>query len=277
MEIRTATADDVATMVEWAAREGWNPGLADAACFRAADPKGFLIGFEDAEPVACISVVRYGSGCGFLGFYICPPQHRGRGYGWALWHAGLTHLSGRIIGLDGVVAQQANYRKSGFVLAHRNVRYAGRVAVPPASAAAIVEVTPALVTRIERFDAAIFGVKRREFLSRWLTAPGHIARAFVEAGRVRGYGVLRPCREGYKLAPLFADTPEMADALFRSLAAECGAAKLMLDLPEPNEDAVALARRSGLSPSFETARMYRGAPPALPLRKIYGLTSFELG
>ena len=277
MEIRTASAGDVATMIEWAAREGWNPGLADAACFRAADPTGFLIGFEDAEPVACISVVRYGSGYGFLGFYICAPQHRGRGFGWALWQAGFAHLAGRTIGLDGVVAQQTNYRKSGFVLAHRNVRYAGRVAITASSIPSIVAVTPELASEIERFDAAIFGVARRIFLSRWLTAPGHIARAFVEAGRVRGYGVLRPCREGCKLAPLFADTPTVADALFRSLAAECGTATVMLDLPEPNEDAVALARRYGLSPSFETARMYRGARPALPLDRSFGLTSFELG
>jgi len=277
MEIRTASAADVEMMVDWAAREGWNPGLADAACFRAADAQGFLLAVENAAPLACISVVRYGDRFGFLGFYICRPEFRGRGFGWTLWQTGLEHLTSRVIGLDGVVAQQANYRRSGFVLAHRNVRYVGQVAIAPSSTAPIVKVTPDLVTPIERFDAFIFGVPRPAFLSSWLRAPGHIAHAVLEEGQVRGYAVLRPCREGYKLAPLFAETPAIADALFRSLAAECGAATLMLDLPEPNGAAVALARRYGLTQSFETARMYRGAAPALPLEKIYGLTSFELG
>jgi hypothetical protein len=38
-----------------------------------------------------------------------------------------------------------------------------------------------------------------------------------------------------------------------------------------------LAKRRGLSPVFETARMYRGAPPTLPLDRIFGTTTLELG
>ena len=48
---------DVDTAVDWAAGEGWNPGLDDADCFYATDPNGFLIGRLDGEPVASISVV----------------------------------------------------------------------------------------------------------------------------------------------------------------------------------------------------------------------------
>lgn len=50
--IRTMHRDEVQIAVEWAAREGWNPGLADADCFYAADPNGFLIGLLDEEPAA---------------------------------------------------------------------------------------------------------------------------------------------------------------------------------------------------------------------------------
>ncbi len=44
----------------------------------------------------------------------------------------MARLGARTVGLDGVVAQQENYKKSGFVLAHRNVRHGG-VARPVAS------------------------------------------------------------------------------------------------------------------------------------------------
>ena len=30
-------------------------------------------------------------------------------------------------------------------------------------------------------------------------------------------------------------------------------------------------------PVFETARMYRGGQPQLPLDRVFGVTSFELG
>ena len=89
--------------VEWAAAEGWNPGLHDAECFYAADPEGFLVGKVGCESVVCISVVTYGTGFGFLGFYIVKPEFRGKGYGLSLWNAGMKRLQGRTVGLDGVL------------------------------------------------------------------------------------------------------------------------------------------------------------------------------
>jgi hypothetical protein len=32
-----------------------------------------------------------------------------------------------------------------------------------------------------------------------------------------------------------------------------------------------------MTPMFETARMYRGRAPDLPLDRIFGITTFELG
>jgi Acetyltransferase (GNAT) family len=90
-------------MADWAAEEGWNPGNTDMQAFFAADPGAFLIGRLDGEPVASISVVKYGAGFGFLGFYIVRPLLRGKGYGLQIWRAGMARLEGRNVGLDGVV------------------------------------------------------------------------------------------------------------------------------------------------------------------------------
>src|SRR6188472_1428900 len=98
--IRTMTESEVALAIDWAAAEGWNPGWHDAQCFRAADPDGFLVGLLGDEPIATISVVRYGTAFGFLGLYIVKPEHRGRGHGLALWEAGIAFLGKRAIGLD---------------------------------------------------------------------------------------------------------------------------------------------------------------------------------
>ena len=68
LQIRTVTRGDLDLLVEWAAGEGWNPGLADADCFYAADPAGFLIACINNEPIGCISVVTYKSAFAFLGF-----------------------------------------------------------------------------------------------------------------------------------------------------------------------------------------------------------------
>ncbi len=122
--IGVATPAQVEMMIAWAQREGWNPGVADARCFRAADPDGFLVGTIDDRLVATISAVRY-PGLGFVGLYIVDPEYRGRGYGLRIWTAAMERLEGVVTGLDGVVAQQDNYARSGFVLAHRTIRYGG--------------------------------------------------------------------------------------------------------------------------------------------------------
>jgi len=272
------TRVDVDLAIDWAAAEGWNPGLNDAACFRAADPEGFLLGSVDGEPVATISAVRYGATFGFIGLYIVKPGWRGRGYGMQVWKAGLARLAGRTIGLEGVVAQQSNYRKSGFALAYRNLRYAGTSPGPGRVDACIVPLSSRPFAEVAAYDRALFPDDRAPFLRAWLAQPQSKAYAVVRGGAIAGYGVIRPAHAGYKIGPLFADDAELAEGLFGALQAHVPAgAAVCLDVPEGNVAAVALAERHGLAVSFETARMYAGGAPALPLRRLFGVTTFELG
>ncbi|WP_127091251.1 GNAT family N-acetyltransferase [Aquabacter cavernae] len=279
-EIRTLTPDEVDMAVEWAAGEGWNPALHDAQPFQAQDPEGFLGLFEGEALTACISAMTYGEVFGFIGFYICRPERRGHGLGLRLWQAAMERLGTRTIGLDGVVAQQDNYRTSGFVLAHRNIRFGGRpISLPGAGGVTPIERAdfPALFG----FDRAHFGFDRPGFLERWLVPPEGTALLARSGDAVTGYGVVRRAREGHKIGPLFAQDDDTARALYAGLSTAAHAAApdapLFLDVPEPNEAARTMAQEAGLSPVFETARMYRGDAPDLPVARIYGITSFELG
>jgi hypothetical protein len=267
---------EVDLAVEWAAKEGWNPGLGDADCFHRADPEGFLMAFRGGEPVASISVIRYGGSFAFLGFYIVRPEFRGRGYGLRLWQAGMARLEGRTVGLDGVVAQKANYARSGFALAHRNIRYGGDVRVDAPSDRRLVTIGRDLAPAVTAYDRSFFPAPRGRFLRCWLQPERRRGMALLEEGRIRGYGVIRKCRTGHKIGPLFVETERDGDILFRALAAP-EAGPVFLDVPEPNRAAIELASRYGLAPAFETARMYRGAAPMLPLNGIYGISTFELG
>src|SRR3954449_8296904 len=138
LRIRPMRPDEISIAVNWAATEGWNPGLADDACFAAADPESFFIGEFEGAPAATVSCVNYGASFAFLGFYIVREDLRGRGYGLRIWNAAIAHAGRRVIGLDGVVAQQQNYQKSGFELAYANVRYGGTVAALDATQAGVI-------------------------------------------------------------------------------------------------------------------------------------------
>ena len=281
LEIRTASASDFAVAVDWAAAEGWNPGLDDLSAFHGTDPGGFFMGRIGNKPVSSISVVRYGAAFGFLGFYIVHPDHRGSGAGWATWQHGMAYLEGRTVGLDGVVAQQENYRKSGFVLAGRNVRYGGvpQVEAEKATAevrAVTVEDLPALIA----YDRAFFAAPREAFTAPWVLAPTGTRRTALMAvkdGEIAGYGVIRACRSGCKVGPLLAEDAGTAAALFAKLCAAAPGTEVALDTPQDNKAAMALAESAGLAPVFETARMYRGPAPSLPIDRTFGITTFELG
>ena len=100
--IRRLDLAEIGTLLDWAAAEGWNPGLNDAVPFQAADPDGFFGAFVDGTMVAGIAAVAYDETFGFIGLYICHPDWRGQGHGKAVWDAGMAYLGTRTIGLDGV-------------------------------------------------------------------------------------------------------------------------------------------------------------------------------
>ncbi len=140
-------------------------------------PAAFLIGRLDGEPQACISVVKYGAGFGFLGFYIARPAVRGKGYGIQVWRAGMARLQGRNVGLDGVVAQQGNYKKSGFRLAWNNIRHEGAPPSPkPPAGVTCVDARSIGFGRLAAYDRRFFPEARDSFLAVLDLAAGRALR-----------------------------------------------------------------------------------------------------
>lgn len=275
--IRPMRLPELEFAIDLAAREGWNPGLHDAGAFFAADPEGFLIGMLGEKPIGCVSAVRYGQDFGFIGFYIVLPEYRESSYGMLLARAALRRLKDMTTGIDGVFERQDNYAKLGFRLAYRNIRYEWLGRQQPLS-------PPSTLIRVRRtdeighYDRLCFPAPRRAFLDDWLRMPNSATLAWRENDSIRGYGVIRRCREGWKIGPLFADTPPVAEALLTTLSREAAADEpVYLDVPEANVDAMRLAADYGMQEVFGTARMYKGQTPDIDVKRIFGVTSFELG
>ena len=276
--IRTMTRREVDIVIDWAAEEGWNPGMHDADCFQAADPEGFLVGLIGDKPVAAISVVKYGASFGFLGLYIVRPEYRGMGLGLRIWNAGLDRLESRTVGLDGVIEQQKNYTMSGFTLAWRNIRYEGSGGGITAQHKGIQPLSEIPFNTLVAYDKPFFPDDRKAFINCWINQSESTALGIMENNQLAGYGVIRICRSGYKIGPLFADRSDLAEELFFALKASVpDGSPLFLDIPELNPAALELVQRHNMKVVFETARMYRGIRPEHPIGNIYGITTFELG
>jgi len=50
-----------------------------------------------------------------------------------------------------------------------------------------------------------------------------------------------------------------------------------MDVPEPNLEGMNLVRDLELEETFRTARIYTRQAPSVPLHRVFGNTSFELG
>lgn len=277
-QVKTMSRSQLDMVIDWAAKEGWNPGLHDMEAYYAADRKGFLIGYLDGEPIASISVIKYDDSFGFLGFYIVKPLFRGKGFGLKIWQAGMEYLKGRNIGLDGVVDQQENYKKSGFRFAYNNIRFQGKGSDKTVENTRITSLNQVTLKQIKKFESHFFPVPRPKFIEKWIQMPASYGYAILEDGDIKAYGVMRKCRDGYKIAPLYAEEAQQAHELFEMFCSHAQTHEhIYIDIPEINAEALALAKMHNMTEVFQTARMYTGEFPKLPIVKIFGITSFEIG
>jgi GNAT superfamily N-acetyltransferase len=272
--IRRASLSDLALVLNWAADEGWNPGLDDATAFLAADAGGFFVAEKNGRAVAAISVVNHDAEFAFLGLYLCHPDYRGQGIGFALWTHALGHAETRTVGLDGVAAQQANYAKSGFRPSGATLRVQGSISTPAPS---LREADTTDINALAALDRAANGYGRAAFLTAW-TTPAPTRRTIVidRPDGVSGFATARLCREGCKIGPLIAPDTATAVTLLQAAAGRTGEDRITVDVPEANGALLARLSSLGFTETFRTARMYRGpAPVTGPMLQAIG--TMELG
>lgn len=281
LEFRNLGRAELDVLLGWAAKEGWNPGLRDAEIFWNTDPEAFW-GFEiEGRLAGGGAIVSYSGQLGFMGLFIVAPKYRGQGLGRQLWYFRRDQLLKRLkpgasIAMDGVFAMQHFYGEGGFVFTHRNLRMegVGKRTDPDPRVVPLREVD---FQKVLEFDARHFGILRPAFLKPWITPEGGYGAGLLDDDGLQGMGVVRPCQNGFKIGPLFAESAEVADTLFTVLSAQAAGKPLFLDTPEINKEALALAERHGMEESFGCARMVFGPPMQLPWERIYGVTTFELG
>jgi GNAT superfamily N-acetyltransferase len=276
LKIRRMSREEAEFATDMAAAEGWNPGIHDGELFYEADPEGFFIAEIEGKPVGCASAVAYDNDFGFLGLYVVKQEFRRKDIGMKLTEKCLKHLGDRNIGLDGVVENEKKYQKvMKFKSSYSNLRFEGKGGgeIPDG----LVKISEVPFEKLLEYDRRMFPAPRPGFLKKWVNQPDSSAFAALEGEDLKGYGVIRKCRTGYKIGPLFANDQDTAEKIFRALGASVPEETIYFDVPEPNQKAVEIARKYKMNVMFRTIRMYSRKEPDIEHDKVYGVTSFELG
>ena len=281
---RLASQTDLQNIIrKWAIQENWNPGVYESAALYAADPKGFHILEVNNKPVASLAAVKYSKKLGFLGLYMVKPELRGLGYGKKLWDTALLHLNDcETIGLNGVLTQTENYKKSGFTPAFLSTRWIGNTKTMffknnDLTEKIAIKSLKDIVALVD-YDTSVFSVSRAKFLEKWIKIPESQTLVAYDGDKLKGYGVLSKTNEGYKVAPLFADDIEIAKKILEGLITCIKTnERIFIDIPDINVSGESLIKHYGFSRGFSVLRMYKGKTPNFDNQKMFGLTTLEIG
>jgi GNAT superfamily N-acetyltransferase len=281
LELQPLTLDELHQLVEWAQKEGWNPGPKDAQAFWNADPDGFYGYFHKGKLIAGGAIVSYNGNFGFMGLFIVRPEYRSFGIGRKLWHQRKDLLLSRLkpgapIGMDGVVAMQAFYEKGGFKIAFKDERYE-RIGTPFSIHPNVSPIQKEDLDAVLAMDKICFGFERKAFLEYWLQLPHSKTFKYIQNGELLAFAILRKVAVGYKICPLFAKSAQVAEELYKACLNACLNEPVYLDIPLPNKAAMEMVKKYKAQYVFECARMYYGTPPAVDLQQVFGITTFELG
>ncbi|MBA7712778.1 hypothetical protein ES703_121768 [subsurface metagenome] len=245
----------------------------------ALDPKGCFAGFLDGKMVSSITAVQYQRRYGFMGLYIVAPEYRGRGYGLAIWKHAINYLTKDIgvecIGLDGVLANEALYQTWGFQTSYKICQY--KYVVNRTFKRRCPAISEKHFQDIANYDLKVFMVDRASFLHDFVFKTGAKTSEAYIAGKLAGFAAARPCSEGYKIGPLFADDIEVAGILIESLLAGLPGQTVFIEVPESNSQAIKLVADFDISPGLATVRMYTSNQYQQDVRYVYGVTNRMVG
>ena len=291
-------------IIERAAANGWRPGALDHVSFFAADKTGFFVGELNGEPISCVSVVKYTENYAFLGNYKVDEQYRGRGYGFLTWKAAMDSIN-KDYNLTGHGSEEKVhvYKKTQLGFQATSLWYVQRfdlvasqvgITLSDIQSPSAVTIQPACEVDFNdllEYDTHVHVFPRQAFLEKWISAPNcHASVAISDNGRVVGYTVVRTTLkkgDGWRIGPLFADNAEIARSLYREacgkVAAEDPQGIIAVDVPYGdlvNPDALKMVKElSGIPvPKMKGLRAYtKGIPSNMPLQKLFGITTLELG
>ncbi len=279
-------------LMSWARSEGFTPGRGDVAIYRHTDKQGLWVGWLDQRPIGCIAGVRYNAAYGFIGLFLVVPEERGKGYGLQLWQHALRHLDDLpCIGLEAAPARIEDYAKWDFSVSSTTTRWewladgssliTNNLVEKEFDGLRLVKGDFIPPDSVQAYDAMREPSPRPHFIADWLKHPAGTVVALLDGNDdCHGFGRIRPCLlrdgEGWRIGPLLADTPRLAELLVKSLL-DSHPGVVLIDTPGLNPLADELFRKLGFEALSTTVRMYRGTQPPISMNDVYGLACLELG
>lgn len=261
-EIRVMRSADIAAAMRLKQAAGWNQTRQDWLRFLALAPRGCFVGIRDGQVVATLTTCVLPP-TAWIGMMLVEPSHRRQGIASALMRYAVTLLEAAgcaCIRLDATSAGVAVYQQLGFLPEERIRRFWG---VPRTARA---DHRPLLCrhfrwsdwSTMTALDHAATGARRERLLKRLLLASPVPACVTSEGGNLAGYALERPGSCARFLGPIVATNERVGNNLLAHVLWRNHRQTVILDVPDRQTRAQALAADAGLTVQREFVRMTRG-------------------
>jgi len=261
---------DFQIISEWGNEFDWNSCPKDAEPFLALDPNGFFVAEVDGKPVASMIAVKYDDEYNHSGNWIVSKQFRGHGYGAIMYDHTMSYAHrSKIVGMDAVEHKVPAYKKHGFEVFCKSPTYTKKAQGVLKETVTDLHNLP--FKDLEEYDLATFGYSRKNFLKGLLGVGKYYALGVVQEGKLKGYGVLRNGFIGYKVGPLMADTPEIADDILEGLQSFILGKEVYVEFLESNKNMVAVLEKQNWNYFSHLFRMFCGGVPKTDVQRTYAV------
>jgi hypothetical protein len=186
--------------------------------------------------------------------------------------------------LYAVETQISFYRYNQFKTQHKNLRWTIKsinMANEP-NFEPCLRIDKNLINGIIAYDKNIFAAPRESILNDLVNYPNIQGVYSSDGHHINGYGVIRPCINGFRIGPLYADESSIAERLIRSLLIFAQNKSVIIDVPDLNIKSQILLHELGgvRDERYDTIAMVRGElPPHYTdnIDKNFGIFSLEIG
>ena len=245
---------------------GWNQSLQDWRRVLRHDPHGCFVAEWNGRPAGTATTTIHSKDLAWIGMVLVDPDLRRRGIGTALLMRCIEHLRRSGVGcikLDATPLGRQVYGPLGFVAEWSLSRWETAELAPcPARIDTASDPGPRPLDSgdiccVADLDASAFGVARNRMLS-MLAAQSQTRVRRDGAGRIEGYGMLRPGQRAHYLGPMVAEDESSGIALADDLLGGIPGQPLYWDIPDANQAAIRVACRYGMQRQRTLTRMYLG-------------------
>ncbi len=248
----------------------WNP-IEDSMTAHYVLAKDSIFGLKHKNIViATLSAAKSPAfGVAYMGFFIVDKQWRGLNLGKYLWKKTTAVLKqeGYIIEFDSPMELFSYYSSLGYkILSTTTIhRLKDNSGIATSSFnSALQEINQNNIQRVVDYDKSIIpNDNRQEYLYTWVNKKNTVGLCYIENNKVKGYGVMSKYVEsasqhtlGYVLAPLYAESPEIAIEIIQTLCKQAKAYEpIYADTLNCSTSAAAIMKSLGFEEKMLVNRM----------------------